>query len=228
MEVGRAERWAQKTYSELYHAFFLVNMGCDMGCVPTPTSGGWEVGIGITPEQTLSALIGWRLVVERKRMQTLHARLESTDRTQSWTLIESKSFPEETPSGSVPNGAVADWASQVIRSCVREYVKSLRQALERAFRLNGDDARIEDAGLEVVERRTGEDDVIGWTFVIGGLPSFPDRIFIIAITQHDVLLKAVIAYQGQGFIGRKKIVAGTTASQIATWARDAIGSYSGK
>jgi len=230
MEVSRAERWAQKTYSELYQAFFLVSMGCDMGCVPTPPSGWWEVGIEITPEQTLSALIGWRLVVERKRMRTLHARLESTDRTQSWTLIESKSFPEETPSGSVPKGAVAKWAAQLIRAHVREYVKSLRQALESAFQLNGEEGwvTVTDEGLEVVDYRTGEDDVIGWTFVVGGLPSFPDRIFMIAITQHEVLLKTAIAYQGKRFIGRKEIVAGTTATHIATWAYDQISSHSRK
>jgi len=116
----------------------------------------------------------------------------------------------------------------VIRTHVREYVKSLRQALESAFQLNGDDAEVQDEGLDVVQRREGEDDVIGRTFVIGGILSFPDRIFILAITQHDVLLKAVIAYQGQKFIGRKEIVAGTTATQIATWACEQIHSQSRK
>jgi hypothetical protein len=37
-----------------------------------------------------------------------------------------------------------------------------------------------------------------------------------AVTQHEVLLKVVTTYQGEGIIGTKPIVAGTTATHIAT------------
>jgi hypothetical protein len=186
-----------------------------MGRGPTPTSGGWEIGIEIVPDQTLSGLIGWRLLLELKRLRTLHAQLETTDRTQSWTQVESKSFSDDTPSGSV-----AEWAEQAIRTRFEDYVGSLRHAIEVAFQRNGHDAAVRDAGLDRVWNQNGEDDVIGWTFVVD-LPSIPDRVFVIAITQHEVLLNAV-AYEGEGRIGRKEIVGGTTATQIATWACDQI------
>jgi hypothetical protein len=214
MEVARAERWARKAYSELDGALFRLNMGRG----PTPTSGWWEIGIEVVPDRTLSALIGWRLVVERKRMRTLHAQLETTDRTQPWTRIESRQFPDDTLSGSV-----AEWAAQAILTRFNDYLAFLRQAIEVAFRRNGDDAAARDAGRDVVEKRNGDDGVIGWIFVVDIL-GIPDRIFTIAITQHEVLLKAV-AYQGEGLIGRKEIVAGTTATQIATWACDQISSH---
>jgi hypothetical protein len=194
-----------------------------MGRGPTPTSGGWEIGIEIVPDQTLSGLIGWRLLLELKRMRTLHAQLETTDRTQSWTQVESKTFSDDTPSSSV-----AEWAEKAIRTRFEDYVGSLRHAIEVAFQLNGHDAAVRDAGRYRVWNQTGEDDVIGWTFVVD-LLSLPDRSFVIAIAQHEVVLKAlVIADEGERCIGRKQIVAGTTATHIATWACDLISSHSRK
>ncbi len=217
MEVRRAERWAWKAYSDLDRAFLHLLMGRG----PTPTSGWWEIGIEVVPHPTLTGLIGWRLVVERKRMRTLHAQLETTDRTQGWAQIESNEFPDDTPSSSI-----AEWAEQAIRMRFEDYVGSLRHAIEVAFQLNGHDAAVRDAGLDRVWNQNAEDDVIGWTFIVN-LPTIPDRVFVIAITRHEVLLNAV-AYEGEGCIGRKEIVAGTTATHIATWACDQISSHSRK
>jgi len=219
LEVRRAERWARKTYGDLDRALLRLNVGRG----PTPTSGGWEIGIEIVPAEALSGLIGWRLLLELKRMRTLHAQLETTDRTQSWTQVESKTFSDDTPSG-----AVAAWAEDAIRTRFEDYVGSLRHAIEIAFQLNGHDAAVRDAGRYRVWNHNGEDDVIGWTFVVD-LHSIPDRTFVVAITQHEVVLKAaVIADEGERCIGRKQIVAGATATHIATWACDQISSHSRK
>ena len=219
LEVRRAERWARKTYSDLDRALLRLNIGRG----PTPISGGWQLGIEIVPDETLSGLIGWRLLLELTRMRTLHAQLQTTDRTQSWTPVESKIFSDDTPSSSV-----AEWAENAIRTRFEDYVGSLRHAIELAFQLNGHDAAVRDAGRYRVWYQNGEDDVIGWTFVVD-LLSIPDRSFVIAIAQHEVVLKAlVIADEGERCIGRKQIVAGTTATHIATWACDLISSHSRK
>jgi hypothetical protein len=210
----QAQRWARKAYSELARAFLHFGMGC----APTPTDGWWKIGMEVVPDQTLTALIGWHLVVKRKRMRSLHAQLETTDRAQAWTPIESKTFPHDTPSGSV-----AEWAAQAIRTRLMDYVASLRHAIEVAFQLNGNDAAVRDAGLDMVEDRNGVDDDIGSIFFVD-LVSIPDHIFVIAVTQHEVVLESLTEHRYEG-ISRRQIVAGTTATQIATWACDQIGSH---
>lgn len=215
LEARRADRWARNAYADLDRAFLRLYMGRG----PTPTSGGWEIGIEVVPDQTLSGLIGWRLLLELKRMRTLHARLETTDRTQSWTQVESKRFSDDTPPSSI-----AEWAEQAIRARFEDYVASLRHAIEVAFQFHGQDAAVWDVGRDRVWDH-GEDHVIGWAFVVE-LRSIPDRTFVIVIAEHEVILKAaVIADDCERCIGRKQIVAGTTATHLAAWACDLISSH---
>jgi hypothetical protein len=215
LEARRAERWARNAYADLDRAFLRL----DMGRGPTPTSGGWEIGIELVPDPTLSGLIGWRLLLELKRMRTLHVQLETTDRVQGWTQVEAKRFSDDTPLGSI-----AKWAEQAIRTRFEDYVASLRHAIEVAFQFHGQDARVWDVGRDRVWDH-GADRGIGWAFVVN-VRSIPDRTFAIAITQHEIILKAaVIADDWERCIGRKTIVAGTTGTHIATWACDLISSH---
>ena len=212
-EKQRAQRWARQTYFELDRSFFQpIKHGA-----PTPTDGLWVTGIEIVPEEAFAGLVGWRLVVERKR--TLHAHLETSDRMPSWTRIASKEFPIDTPSLSL-----ARWALQVIRAGFIDYLKSLRHAIQFAFERNGDDAAVRDAGLDVVADRQAED-LTAWLFVVD-LLGIPNHIFLVAITLHAVLLIALTGGRPGEEIGRKQIVAGTTAAQIATWVRELVSSQS--